>query len=159
MLENVANDRIANDKTYLAWTSSTRAASSSGRPSALSTIMASPPTAPSVTVTLLRESLASSRSLVSLAMTRTAASCWYRAVASSSLVLASCSLRLYVSKARLSHSCWNVERRAGIEVSAGGRGRTIREEVMGRRSSEVRASPVLGSVPCSLMYCSIRRFS
>ena len=46
-----------------------------------------------------------------------------------------------------------------MEVRVGGRGRTIRDEEMGRRSSLVRASPELGSVPFSLMYCSIRRFS
>lgn len=46
-----------------------------------------------------------------------------------------------------------------MDVSVGGRGRTVREDLMGRRSSPVRPSPVPGSVPCSVMYCSMRRFS
>lgn len=150
--------RIATN-THLACTSSTWAASSSGSASVLSTTMASPFEPAPVTVILLSESRASSLSLLRRAMTRTAASCWYRAVASSSLVRASCSLRLYVSSARESHSFWNVASSAGIEVSVGGRGRTMRELFMGRRSSAVRASPVLGSVPCSLIYCSMSLFS
>lgn len=62
--------------TYLACVSSTAAANSSGRPSTLSTAIASPLAVPSVAVTLPSASRASSLSLVNLAMTRTAASCW-----------------------------------------------------------------------------------
>lgn len=51
------------------------------------------------------------------------------------------------SRARASHSDWKVERRAGMEVCVGGRGGAIREVLMGMRSSTVRGSEVIGSVP------------
>lgn len=126
----------------------------------LSTAIASPlAAADPVTVTFDNASLASSRSFVSLAITRTAASCWYSAVASSSRVRANCSLRLYASSASESHSFWKEASKAGMEVRVGGRGRTMRADLMGRRSSTSSSSPDTGSLPFSSMYFSISRFS
>lgn len=50
-------------------------------------------------------------------------------------------------------------RSAGIDVSVGGRGFTVRVVLSSMRSSVVRSSPLTGSVPCSAMYDSMRRFS
>lgn len=46
-----------------------------------------------------------------------------------------------------------------MDVRVGGRGRTTRADLIGRRSSRSSSSPVTGSFPFSSMYFSIRRFS
>lgn len=52
-----------------------------------------------------------------------------------------------------------MERRAGIEVRVGGRGRTARAFLSSTRSSVDSSSPLTGSLPCSEMYDSISRCS
>ena len=117
-----------------------------------STCMASPLIAgPPFRVILESAFRASSLSRDNLAMTLTAASCWYSAVLNSCRVCANCCLSVYVSRARASHSFWNTERRDGIEVRVGGRGRTTRADLTSTKSSTVSSSFVTGSVPFSVM--------
>ncbi len=138
--------------TYASCVLSTWAMIASGTP-VLSICIASPllGTARAPTLILDSASVASSRSFVSLAITRTAASCWYRAVLSSCRVSASIFFRVKVSSAKASHSSWNTPSREGIEVRVGGRGLTIRCELRSIRSSLISASPVVGSTPFSDM--------
>lgn len=156
--------RFLRDLDSIAWVSSTTWTSSAGRVSESIAMDSAPVSALAPlllfeTETLERAFRASSRSRDRRAMTRTAASFWYSAVDSSSLVRCSCSRRLKVSSAMASHSFWKVERRAGMDVRVGGRGRTTRAVFTGKRSSRVRSSLVIGSFPFSSIHFSIKRFS
>ena len=127
-------------------------ATSSSESPCPSTCIASPfVAAPPFTVILERASRASSLSLDSLVITRTAASCSYNARLSSCLVCVRCCRRVNVSSAKASHSFWKTPRSEGIEVSVGGRGRTVRDDFSSTKSSNVRSSPVTGSLPFSEM--------
>jgi hypothetical protein len=121
--------------------------------------MASPLAAPPLMVTLDSASRASSRSRDNRAITRVAASFWYRAVLSSWRVCASCCFSVCVSSTMASHSFWKALSSAGIEVKLGARGVTTCGDLSAIRSSTARSSPVTGSVWFSAMCASIRRFS
>jgi len=149
------------DWAYFLCVASTASANSSGSASVESMAISSPFAADAdpATVTLASDARASSRSLVRRAMTRTAASFWYSALANSLRSLPiSCSSPKTCS-ASPSHSFWKAASNAGIEVRVGGRGRTIRADLTGMRSSRERTSFVPGSVPFSSTYFSIRFFS
>lgn len=112
-----------------------------------------------LTAILDSASRASSLSLESLVMTLTAASCSYNALLSSCRVCVKCCRRVWVSNASASHSFWKTDSNDGMEVRVGGRGRTVRDDLSSTRSSVARSSFVTGSLPCSEMYASMRRFS
>lgn len=117
-----------------------------------STCIASPlVSAPERMLRLASASRASSRSLVTRAITLTAASCWYSALLKSCLVCARFCRKVYVSSASASHSSWKTERSDGIDVRVGGLGRTVFCVLRSIRSSIERVSPVVGSVPFSVM--------
>ncbi len=96
---------------------------------------------------------ASSRSRMSRAITRHAASCWYSACASSLRVSSRCALSVCVSSMSESHSFWNVASRPGSDVAFGGRGLTPRLHCTGIRSSVVSGCPVMGHVPPDASKC------
>jgi hypothetical protein len=146
--------------THCACVSSTLATSASGS-AWPSTCIASPLLAPPppLMVTLESASRASSLSRDSRAITRVAASFWYRAVLSSCRVCASCCLSVCVSSTMASHSFWKALSSAGIDVRFGARGVTTWGDLSSMRSSTARSSPETGSVWFSAMWASIRRFS
>jgi len=145
--------------TYCACVSSTLVTRSWGS-AWPSTCIASPLLAPPpLIVTFDSASRASSLSRDKRAITRVAASFWYRAVLSSCRVCASCCLSVCVSSINASHSFWKALSSAGIDVRLGARGVTTWGDLSSIRSSTERSSPVTGSVWFSAMCASIRRFS
>eukprot|EP00052_Salpingoeca_macrocollata_P001630 m.26639 g.26639 ORF g.26639 m.26639 type:complete len:506 (-) comp11546_c0_seq1:37-1554(-) len=87
-----------------------------------------------------------SRSRVSRAITRQAASCWYSACESSWRTLSTCCRSLNVSSIVASHSSWKSLSKPGTLVAAGMRGRTNLGVLSSTSWSTVSGSPFTGSV-------------
>mmetsp|Transcript_1009 Transcript_1009/g.2889 ORF Transcript_1009/g.2889 Transcript_1009/m.2889 type:complete len:366 (-) Transcript_1009:111-1208(-) len=102
---------------------------------------------------------ASSLSLVTRAITRQAASCWYSAWLSSCRAPSSCCRSSYVSTIKPSHSDASSRSSPGNEAAAAGRGSTARDVSTANRSPDDRSCCVTGHLPCSCMYFSMSRFS
>ena len=97
--------------------------------------------------------------LMRRAITRQAASCWYRAWLSSCLTLCRPWRRVCVSSMSASHSSWKIPSSPGTLVEGALRGLTALLAFTGSKSSGASSEPVIGHLPVSLTYFSTSFFS